>query len=182
MEKVVGTYPLLPSTRRPSFGFHSETVFDIDNVKRSGLRLLELGRGCAVPGYRTGRVKTLLFRSIVAYARTHGIEALMGCAGIHGTGDAAPRRAWTLLRGKFYSEAGLRVIPRRGSDLPGQDGPPAVDEGAVFRMLPPLVKGYLRLGAKVCGPPAVDHQFGTTNFFLFAPIDAIPGGERRRSL
>jgi len=61
------------------------------------------------------------------------------------------------------------VTPKRGFDLPGIDNPMDINEGEVFRKLPPLFKGYLRLGGKVCGLPAFDRQFGTADFFILLP-------------
>ena len=82
---LVGTYRLLSFDRVPSFGFYSESEFDLTNVKRSGLRLLELGRSCVALEYRDGRVISLLFRGIAEYLRRTDADALMGCASIHGT-------------------------------------------------------------------------------------------------
>ena len=82
---LVGTYRLLSFERVPSFGFYSETEFDLTNVKRSGLRLLELGRSCVALEYRDGKVIRLLFHGIAEYLRRCRADALMGCASIHGT-------------------------------------------------------------------------------------------------
>jgi len=75
---LVGTYRLLSFDRVPSFGFYSESEFDLTNVKRSGLRLLELGRSCVALEYRDGRVISLLFRGIAEYLRRTDADALMG--------------------------------------------------------------------------------------------------------
>jgi len=178
--KVVGTYRLLLSSRRPSFGFYSETEFELDNIKRSGLRLLELGRSCVAPSHRTGRVISLLFEEIAAYARANGAEALMGCASIHGNDAAYLRSVNAFLRKNHYAGPEHWVTPRRGFDLPGLEGRFEAEESQIFRTLPPLVRGYLRLGAKVCGPPAYDRQFGTTDFFVLVEIDRIVSRYRQR--
>ncbi len=177
---VAGTYRLLPWNRVPSFGYYSESEFNLDNVIRSGLRLLELGRSCVHPDYRTGRVINLLFQGIAEYAQARGIEALMGCASIHGNEIDELRAFSTFLRNGFYSEPSLRVTPKRGFDLPGIEDDVPIDPADVFRKLPPLFKGYLRAGAKSCGPPAFDRQFGTTDFFLMVPANAMARRYRRR--
>ena len=178
--KVVGTYRLLPWDRTPSYGYYSESEFHLDAVRHSGMKLLELGRSCVAPEYRSGRVINLLLRGIAEYAAECGADALMGCASIHGDGVAHARRVSEFLLEEFPAPPGLRVLPRRGFDLPA---PPAAGAGllggdALFRTLPPLFKGYLRLGARVCGPPAYDRQFGTVDFFVL--LDSRKLGDRYR--
>lgn len=178
--KVAGTYRLLPWDRTPSFGFYSETEFDLDNVKRSGLRLLELGRSCVHPDYRSGRVINLLFQGIAEYAQAHGADALVGCVSLRGNDIEELRAVSTLLRNGFLSDPRLRVTPKRGFDLPGIEDDVPIEPSDVFRKLPPLFKGYLRLGAKTCGPPAFDRQFGTTDYFLLVKTDNVVRRYRRR--
>jgi putative hemolysin len=165
---LVGTYRLLSFDRVPSFGFYSESEFDLTNVKRSGLRLLELGRSCVALEYRDGRVISLLFRGIAEYLSRTDADALMGCASIHGTDLPGLSSIQEMLSQRFLSDPSLRVTPRRGFDLPPLPRGARVDGTSSFRSLPPLFRGYLRLGAKVCGPPAYDRQFGTTDYFVLA--------------
>ncbi len=179
---LVGTYRLLSFDRVPSFGFYSESEFDLTNVKRSGLRLLELGRSCVALEYRDGKVIRLLFRGIAEYLRRCGADALMGCASIHGTDLPGLASIQEMLSRRFLSEPGLRVTPRRGFDVPPLPRSMPVDETSSFRALPPLFKGYLRLGAKVCGPPAYDRPFGTTDFFVLAKTRDIADRYSRRFL
>lgn len=179
-DRVVGTYRLMPTCRRPSFGFYSESEFDLDNVKRSGLNLLELGRSCVAPAYRTGRVIGLLFEAIGEYADAHGAEALVGCASIHGNDAPFIRKVDAYLGSSHYAGLCYHAMPRRGYDIPGLvPGSERPDPG-VFEKLPPLFKAYLRLGAKVCGPPVYDRQFGTTDFLILAIVDEIAPRYRRR--
>ncbi|MDD5760970.1 MAG: GNAT family N-acetyltransferase [bacterium] len=177
---LVGTYRILSFDRVPSFGFYSESEFDLTNVKRSGLRLLELGRSCVALEYRDGRVISLLFRGIAEYLRRTNADALMGCASIHGTDLPELASIREMLSQRFLSDTSLRVYPRRGFDIPPLPRSAPVDEASAFRSLPPLFKGYLRMGAKVCGPPAYDRQFGTTDFFVLAKTRDIVGRYSRR--
>jgi len=177
---LVGTYRLLSFDRVPSFGYYSESEFDLTNVKRSGLRLLELGRSCVALEYRDGRVISLLFRGIAEYLRRTNADALMGCASIQGTNLPELAAIQAMLSQRFLSDPGLRVTPRRGFDIPPLPRSTPVDETSAFRSLPPLFRGYLRLGAKVCGPPAYDRQFGTTDFFVLARTRDIVGRYSRR--
>ena len=177
---LVGTYRLLSFDRVPSFGFYSETEFDLTNILRSGLRLLELGRSCVALEYRDGRVISLLFRGIAEYLRRTGADAVMGCASIHGTDPPELAAIQEMLSQKFLSDPSLRVTPRRGFDIPPPRRSAPVDETSTFRALPPLFKGYLRMGAKVCGPPAYDRPFGTTDFFVLAKTRDIVDRYSRR--
>lgn len=179
---LVGTYRLLSFDRVPSFGFYSESEFDLTNVKRSGLRLLELGRSCVALEYRDGRVISLLFRGIAEYLRRSNADALMGCASVHGTDLPELSSIREMLFQRFLSDPSLRVYPRRGFDVPPLPRRSPVDETSAFRSLPPLFRGYLRLGAKVCGPPAYDRQFGTTDYFVLARTRDIVARYRRRFL
>jgi len=179
---LVGTYRLLSFDRVPSFGFYSESEFDLTNVRRAGLRLLELGRSCVALEYRDGRVISLLFRGIAEYLHRTGADALMGCASIHGTDPPELAAIQVMLSQRFLSDPSLRVTPRRGFDIPPLPRRAPVDETSAFRTLPPLFKGYLRMGAKVCGPPAYDRQFGTTDFFVLAKTRDIVDRYSRRFL
>jgi putative hemolysin len=165
---LVGTYRLLPFDRVPSFGLYSESEFDLVNVKRSGLRLLELGRSCVAQEYRDGKVIRLLFQGIAEYLRRCGANALMGCASIHGVDAEALASVQEFLSDRFLTGPELRVTPLRGFEVPPVPVVRRLGETAAFRMLPPLFKGYLRMGARICGPPAYDRQFGTTDFFVLA--------------
>lgn len=179
---LVGTYRLLSFDRVPSFGFYSESEFDLTNVKRSGLRLLELGRSCVALEYRDGKVIRLLFHGIAEYLRRCGADALMGCASIHDTDPSDLSAVRDLLSRRFTADPELRVTPRRGFEVPPFPVPSPVDETSTFRKLPPLFKGYLRMGAKVCGPPAYDRQFGTTDYFVLAKTRDIVHRYSRRFL
>jgi putative hemolysin len=179
---LVGTYRLLSFDRVPSFGFYSETEFDLANVKRSGLRLLELGRSCVAIEYRDGKVIRLLFRGIAEYLRRCGADALMGCASIHGYDANDIAAVQEMLSRRFSADPELRVMPRRGFEVPSSPVMTLIDETSAFRKLPPLFKGYLRLGAKICGPPAHDRQFGTTDFFVLARTRDIVHRYSRRFL
>jgi putative hemolysin len=172
---LVGTYRLLSFDRVPSFGYYSESEFDLMNVKRSGLRLLELGRSCVALEYRDGRAISLLFRGIAEYLRRTNADALMGCASIHGTDLPELAAVQKMLSQRFLSDPSLRVYPRRGFDIPPLPRSAPIDETSAFRSLPPLFRGYLRMGAKVCGPPAYDRQFGTTDYFVLAKASEIVG-------
>ena len=116
-DSLVGTYRLLPFDRVPSFGYYSETEFHLDNVMRSGLRILELGRSCVALEYRNGNVIRLLFRGIAEYLRRCGANALMGCASVYGVDGGDLSAIQRMLLRDFLIEPELRVTPKRGFDI-----------------------------------------------------------------
>ena len=173
---VVGAYRLL---RQPvaeaNFGFYSAGEFDIGALvaRHPGRRFLELGRSCVAEGYRGKRTLELLWRGIWAYALHHGVEVMFGCASFSGVDPAAHAPALGFLRGEGEQQPQWAVdaLPGRAAVLPAEAGP--ADPRAVARALPPLIKGYWRLGAKFGREAVVDHAFGTTDVFVVLPIEEI---------
>jgi len=189
--KVVGTYRLLrQEVADRQSGFYSAGEFDIDAlVSRHGeRRFLELGRSCVLPDYRTKRTVELLWHGIWTYVLAHRIDVMIGCASLKGTDP--DRLALPLSFLHHYARAPeawrAAALPRRYVEL---DRMPksAVDPKAALQSLPPLIKGYLRLGAFIGDGAVVDHQFGTTDVLIVLPVAGInsryldhfgPGAER----
>ncbi len=174
---IVGTYRLLrQDVAERHRGFYSSSEFDIGAllVRHRGLRFLELGRSCVLAPYRNKRTMELLWRGIWAYVRHHRLDVMLGCASFDGTDPerlalplsylhhfAAAPEAW---------RAGAR--PERRVDM-NRMAKAAIDPKAALRALPPLIKGYLRLGAYVGDGAVVDHQFGTTDVLIILPVAAL---------
>jgi L-ornithine Nalpha-acyltransferase len=175
--KVVGTYRLLrQEVADRQSGFYSAGEFDIDAlVSRHGeRRFLELGRSCVLPDYRTKRTLELLWHGIWTYVLAHRIDVMIGCASLEGTDP--DRLALPLSFLHHYARAPeawrAAALPRRYVEL---DRMPksAVDPRAALQSLPPLIKGYLRLGAFIGDGAVVDHQFGTTDVLIVLPVAGI---------
>lgn len=174
---VIGTYRMLTSDAAQSAGgYYSEAEFDVGALVASDRKLLEIGRSCVLPEYRTGATIALLWSGIAEYLMASGHDALIGCASIP---LAASSTAGAYLA-RFLAEAhpapaDLGVVPRRrlpfASDAP--DTPMSV---------PPLLKGYLRSGAVVCGEPCWDPDFNCADLFLYLGIDQLAGRYARRFL
>ncbi|SFA99948.1 Putative hemolysin [Amycolatopsis marina] len=166
-KEVVGTYRLLP----PGRGEHlySESEFDLSALAPLRASLLEAGRSCVHPDHRTGAVITLMWSALARYALLSGHEYLAGCASVplaDGGIVASATRQFTETR--HSSPPDLRVHPHR-------PWVPAIPEQRKVNqsMLPPLLRGYLRLGAWVCGPPAHDPEFGVADFFVLLRLDRM---------
>ena len=164
---VVATYRLLPQDRAGDVGgFYTGSEFAVEDLvsRYPGLRFLELGRSCVAQTHRTKRVMELLWHGTWAYVLRGGFDVLMGCASFPGTDARRHDPALGYLRRHARAEAGWRVraAPGRGIALPR-----SVDnERAALRALPPLLRGYLRLGAEIGEEAVIDADFGTTDVLV----------------
>lgn len=173
---VVGTYRLLRQEQAGQLGFYSQGEFDIAPLlaRHPGKRFLELGRSCVLPDYRTKKTVELLWHGIWAYVRHHRIDVMIGCASLEGTEPAALATRLGFLHhharatGEWSAKAhAARSVPM---DLIAAD---QIDAKAALKALPPLLKGYLRIGARFGDGAVVDHQFGTTDVLVVLPVAAI---------
>ena len=161
--EIVGTYRMLPPGRAE--GLYSDTEFDL--ARLAGLRgaLVETGRSCVHPDHRSGAVVSLVWAGIARYMLLSGHSWLAGCASVPlADGGALAAGVWETVREKHYADEGFRVRPLTPWHPPAPAGRVA---------LPPLLRGYLRLGAKVCGPPAHDPDFGVADFFVLLGLADI---------
>lgn len=159
-------------------GFYSAAEFDIGRMRERnpGRNFMELGRSCVLPPYRTKRTAELMWHGIWRYFRHHGLDVMIGCGSLEGTDVAALTPLLSLLRRLAPAPEAWRVRARGAAGISLDSlvaGGGAVDDKALIRALPPLIKGYLRLGARVCEEAVVDEQFGTTDVFLVLPSEAI---------
>lgn len=177
--RVVGAYRLLrDEVARKKGGFYSAGEYDIAPLiaRHPGLRFLELGRSCVLEQYRGKRTIELLWRGILAYVRHHRIDAMIGCASLEGANPLAHAAALSFLAHHARAEEDWRVTARRELHVPMEMlAKEAVDPRKAMNALPPLVKGYLRCGAKFGDGAVVDRKFNTTDVFVVmrvADIDA----------
>lgn len=176
-QPVVGTYRLLrQDIAEVHGGFYSENEFDIASLteRHAGLRFLELGRSCVLPPYRTKRTMELLWHGIWRYVRRHRMDVMIGCASLHGTDP--DRLALQLSFLHHFARAPdawrARAHASRHVEM-NRMAKEAIDAKAALRELPPLIKGYLRVGAFIGDGAVIDHQFGTTDVLVVMPVSAI---------
>ncbi len=172
--KCVGVYRLLrQEVAERNFGFCSALEFDVEPlfVRHPATRFLELSRACIAPTHRGRHVLELLWRGLWSYARHHRMDAMIGCASLPGEDASAHARAIRALA-EGSGDPSWRVAPRSGrAAVPaGPTSAPPADPRALMRTLPPLVKGYWRLGATFSPMPAVDPAFNTTDVFVAMPL------------
>ena len=175
-DEVVGTYRLMTQdAARRAGGFYSAGEFDVAAMlaRHPERRFLELGRSCVHPDHRNRRTIELLWQGAWAYALDRGTDVMFGCASLPGTGPSRHRAALAYLAENALSAEAWQVRARAdGVSLTEFTG----TGGNVARMLaalPPLVKGYLRLGGRI-GPEAViDRDFGCLDVMVVLPHESI---------
>src|SRR4051812_3835162 len=174
---VVGTYRLLRQDMAERHaGFYSAGEFDIAALLRRhrDQKFLELGRSCVLPPYRNERTVELLWHGIWSYVLQHRLDVMIGCASLEGTDPDRLAAPLSFLHHFARAPEAWRAsaLPRHYVEM-NRMGKPAIDRKAALRALPPLIKGYLRLGATIGDGAVVDRQFGTTDVLIVLPVCAI---------
>jgi L-ornithine Nalpha-acyltransferase len=175
--KVVGTYRMMrQEVADLNDGFYTQGEYDIAPLlaARPDYSFMELGRSCVLKPYRNKRTLELLWQGVWSYVREHGADVMIGCASFEGTDPSAHAEALSFLyhtalapedwrvRAHEHLRVDMNMMPRE-----------AVNVRAAMKALPPLIKGYLRVGAYVGDGAVIDHQFGTTDVFVIMPVEAI---------
>ena len=174
-EGVVGTYRMMQREGAALAGrFYSADEYDITPLLSFPGRILELGRSCVDARYRGRAVMQLLWRGIAAYVFAHEIDLLFGCASLAGTDPDVNGAELTYLHHNHLAPPALRphALPERYVDM-RRVPPETVDARRVLLTLPPLVKGYLRLGGMVGDGAVIDHQFNTTDVAIVVKTDLV---------
>ncbi|OCW57256.1 GNAT family N-acetyltransferase [Hoeflea olei] len=178
-DQIVGTYRLLrQEVASRHDGFYSQSEFNVmDLVGRNpDKRFVELGRSCVLRAYRTRRTLEALWQGNWAYALAHGIDVMFGCASFPGDQPYAHALALSFLNHAAAAKAewGVEAIAGRGvsTDMMPVE---AINPRAAIAAMPPLIKGYLRVGALVSGEAVVDPEFRTTDVLVVLPVKQING-------
>ncbi|WPL15154.1 N-acyl amino acid synthase, PEP-CTERM/exosortase system-associated [Thiorhodovibrio winogradskyi] len=145
--------------------FYSEGEFDLDPIRALDGRLLELGRTCVAREYRQGSAIAVLWSGVASYISMHRINYLFGCASIPlGEDDAQAAGIMNRLRRQAMAPEHLRVTPRLPLRVEGRDEP------KLDAPLPPLLKAYVRAGAKACGEPCRDPDFQVADVLMLLDV------------
>src|SRR5471030_2540839 len=168
--RVVGTYRLLSAARARKLGrVYSEGEFDLGRLNNLRGRMVEAGRACIHPDYRGGSVIMLLWSGLAEYMRRENCDYLAGCASISlADGGHNAVAVYQSLIGAHLAPSEYRVTPH----LPF---PFSKLEAAQKPQVPPLLKGYVRSGAWICGEPAWDPDFESADLFLLLPLANLDG-------
>jgi len=174
-DAVVGTYRLIRRPAAAKFGaFYSEAEYDISRLVAYPGEILELGRSCVDLGYRGRGVMQLLWSGIAAYVFHHSIALMFGCASLPGTDPDALAGPLSYLYYHHLAPPALRAraLPERFVDMRRFDAN-GFDPAKTLSGLPPLIKGYLRLGGFVGDGAVIDEQFNTTDVCIVVKTDLV---------
>ncbi|WP_030620523.1 GNAT family N-acetyltransferase [Streptomyces sclerotialus] len=167
--EVVGTYRLLPPGRTERS--YSDGEFDLSALAGIRSSMIEAGRSCVHPDHRSGAVINLMWAALARYVLLSGHRYLAGCASVAlGDGGRTAASAWALCAAKHTPPEGMTVHPHRPWEPSAQATAAAVPGLA---QVPPLFRGYLRLGAWVCGAPAYDPEFDVADFFVVLDMEQL---------
>jgi putative hemolysin len=175
--EVVGTYRVLtPDAARRAGGFYSETEFDLGRLWPMRARMAELGRSCIHPAWRTGGTILALWSALGEFMVVHGLDVAFGCASVGmGDGGHAAASLWRQLSALHLAAPERRVRPLNPLPIASLRDDLNVET-------PPLIRGYLRCGAELLGPPAWDPDFNTADLPMLMTFDGLPRRHRRHFL
>lgn len=166
--QVIGTYRILnPHQALAAGGYYSAGEFDLSRISHLFDRTVEVGRACVHKDYRSGGTITMLWAGLAKYMQIHHYEYMIGCASVpmHDGGHAAAS-LFNRLKDEYMSPQEYRVFPHNPLPI-------AALKQDIQVVCPPLVKGYLRLGAYICSEPAWDAYFNTADMLVMLPISRM---------
>lgn len=166
--KVVGTYRVQTgSNALKARGYYSEQEFDFAPFEAFRSEIVELGRACVDAAHRTLSVLSLLWRGIADYARERGARYLVGCSSLTSQDPRDGAAMYRQLEARHLAPPPWRTMPHEALACP-------LDGAALAEVkVPKLLATYLTLGARICGPPAIDREFKTIDFLTFLDLRAL---------
>lgn len=174
---VVGTYRVIGPTAAREIGkFYSEQEFDLSRLNNLRGRIAEAGRACIHPDYRSGGVIMMLWAGLASFMKRENCEYLIGCASVSlADGGHNAAALYHALNESNMAPSEYRVTPHLPFPMEDRDTSHSAQ-------IPPLIKGYLRSGAWVCGEPAWDPDFHSADFFLMLPLSKLDNRYARHYL
>ena len=172
-DNVIGTYRLLRGNCAKLYrGFYTEQEFDISNLKKnfSSKDILELGRSCIHPQYRSGIILKLLWQGISNYIKMYKIKILMGCASFHGTNPSKFKDEFSLLYESYRLPEDYDVKSLQSNEISFNKN---INHSTTLNKLPPLIKGYLRAGGMVSENFYIDTEFETIDYCVIMLTEKI---------
>lgn len=172
---VIATYRLIRTEAAAKVGhFYSAAEYDISPIENFHGRVMELGRSCVHPDYRSRAAMQLLWRGVAAYVFLHQIDLMFGCASLPGTDPEAIAAELTYLYHAHLAPPAFRprALESRYIDMRRRD-PATLDARRALTSLPPLIKGYLRLGGFVGDGAVIDREFNTTDVAVVVKTDLV---------
>ena len=173
--QIVGTYRLQTGANAAAkLGYYCEQEFEFQVFEPLRAQMVELGRACVEKQHRNLVVLGLLWKGIVGYASQRGGRYLCGCSSITSQDAAVGAAAYIEMSRKYLVEPQWRTRPQPSFHCPLE--PVATDAPKI----PKLLRAYLSIGAKICGPPALDRQFKTIDFLTLVDLESLSPVMRAR--
>ena len=178
-DPVVGTYRVLsPQGARRAGGYYTDTEFDMRSWQALRHDAAELGRSCVHGEWRRGGVIMMLWSALGAYMQERRLGTLIGCCSVPLTDDGGTARSlWNSLSQSHLVDESSRVLPRTPFRLGPAHGDAARSLSSIA--MPALMKGYLRCGARLLGPPAHDAAFNTADFPMMLQLSDLSPSYRQ---
>ncbi len=172
---IIGTYRMQTGiSAGRNHGYYSATEFDFTPFEPARAQILELGRACVAERHRNQAVLRLLWKGIARYAQAYDLRYLVGCSSITSQDAAGGLGTYRQLAPRCEVEPRWRTAPLPGWCCGDEVGEPL--------KVPKLMAAYLALGAKICGEPALDREFGTIVFLTWLDLEALPARVLRKYL
>lgn len=173
--KIVGTYRLQSGANaRAYLGYYSAQEFEFNSYEPIRNEIVELGRACVDRQHRNLVVLGLLWKGIAEYASRHRARYLFGCSSLTSQDSTIGAAAYTELCRHHLAPLEYQTRPL------GRFECPLEQLAAEPPKIPKLLRAYLAIGAKICGPPAIDRQFKTIDFLTLLDLHSLPVGVRNR--
>jgi putative hemolysin len=168
-KEIVGTYRLQTGKRAAgNIGYYSEREFDFSPYEPLRNKMIELGRACVHAAHRNFNLLHLLWRGIALYAGERNARFLIGCSSLTSQDAGEGMAMYQQLCAKFLAPPEWRTVPHPEFRC-------ALEPGASSSQPPKLMRSYLGIGAKICGPPALDREFSTIDFLTLLDLHSLPG-------
>lgn len=176
-DAVVGTYRLQTGlSAAKNIGYYSEREFDFTPYEPLRAEVLELGRACIDQAHRKTPVLSLLWKAIAQYALLRGCRYLIGCSSLTSQNPVVGSRVYAQMQ-NFMAPPEMQTVPQAAYAFDLRD-----DKTSEEAKIPKLLRTYLAAGAQICGPPAMDREFRTIDFFTLLDLGGVPKGARVRFL
>lgn len=175
-DKVVGSYRLLRKTPMKTIGtFYTASEFDISTMVNYSGEVLELGRSCVDPAYRNRAAMQLLWRGITAYVDRHKIDVMFGCGSLYGADVTLHANTLAYLYHYHLAPETLRIraLPERFVAMDTMSKEALIQPARIFANLPPLIKGYLRLGGFIGNGAVLDLEYNTTDVAIIVQTKTL---------
>ncbi len=170
LQSVVGTYRLQTAPMASTSGFYSTGEFDLSTLPEGILNnSVEIGRGCVAKAHRNGRVLHHLWKGLASYLTWNRKRFLFGCCSLPTLDVSVAHGALDFFTRHGHMHPTVRVAPTDSCI----SHPPRISSEFDHADIPPLFQSYLKLGAKVCGPPAIDYAFKTIDFFVLLDTNEL---------